>query len=133
MNTLSACTNAAELHFLSWWGNSRLTSRTTRERPKIFRHKNQATNNKATKNQQQAINTTTMPKLKRTSENQITKDSYERGDEDSRFADEPDPGIGMKRATAEQMKGRKIFKASRWADNDEMINACDTTLHIKLF
>jgi len=57
--------------------------------------------------------TITMPKLKRTSENQITKDNYDRDEEDSRFSEEPDPGIGMKRASASVMQGRKIIKASR--------------------
>ncbi|KAL7492510.1 hypothetical protein ACHAWT_002268 [Skeletonema menzelii] len=52
-------------------------------------------------------------KLKRTSENQITKDTYDRGEEDSRFAEEPDPGTGMKRAPDDVIKGRKIIRASR--------------------
>lgn len=68
----------------------------------------QTTNQDTTTN-----NITTMPKLKRTSENQITKDTYDRGEEDSRFADEPDPGVGMKRASDDILKGRRILKVSR--------------------
>lgn len=54
-----------------------------------------------------------MVKLKRTSENQLTKDEYDRGEEDSRFAEEPDPGQGMDRASDETMKKRRIVSASR--------------------
>jgi len=54
-----------------------------------------------------------MPKLKRTSENQITKDTYDRGEEESRFPEEPDPGFGMTRADPDVIKRRKIRKVSR--------------------
>ena len=54
-----------------------------------------------------------MVKLKRTSENQLTKDEYDRGEEDSRFADEPDPGQGMDRASVDVMKKRRIVSATR--------------------
>ncbi|KAK1740538.1 hypothetical protein QTG54_008633 [Skeletonema marinoi] len=54
-----------------------------------------------------------MPKLKRTSENQITKDTYDRGEDESRFPEEPDPGFGMTRADPDVIKRRKIRKASR--------------------
>ncbi|KAL7472444.1 hypothetical protein ACHAXS_012776 [Conticribra weissflogii] len=49
-------------------------------------------------------------KLKRTSERQISKDSYEREEEDDRFVEQPDPGQGMARASEDVMKTRKIVK-----------------------
>ena len=55
-----------------------------------------------------------MVKLKRTSENQLTKDTYDRGEEDSRFADEPDPGQGMDRASHDVIQKRRIVSATRW-------------------
>jgi len=54
-----------------------------------------------------------MPKLKRTSENQITKDNYDRDEDDSRFSEEPDPGYGMDRASESDLQKRKILRASR--------------------
>eukprot|EP00984_Skeletonema_dohrnii_P038294 scaffold41358_cov172-Skeletonema_dohrnii-CCMP3373.AAC.1 len=54
-----------------------------------------------------------MPKLKRTSENQITKDTYDRGEAESRFPEEPDPGFGMTRADPKTMKGRRIVRARK--------------------
>jgi hypothetical protein len=55
----------------------------------------------------------TMVKLKRASENQITKETFDGSDEDFRLANESDPVEGMIRASADVMKGRKIIKPSR--------------------
>mmetsp|Transcript_146 Transcript_146/g.295 ORF Transcript_146/g.295 Transcript_146/m.295 type:complete len:482 (-) Transcript_146:208-1653(-) len=59
-----------------------------------------------------ALIDTTMPKskLKRTSERQISKDSYEIEEEDDRFVEHPDPGQGMSRASEDVIKTRKIVK-----------------------
>ena len=54
-----------------------------------------------------------MAKLKRVSESQLNKDAYEAGEEDDRFAEAPDPGHGMQRASDQVIKTRKIFKVSR--------------------
>lgn len=53
-----------------------------------------------------------MAKLKRLSENQLNKDIYDAG-EDDRFAEAPDPGQGMTRASNDVMQRRKIVKVSR--------------------
>mmetsp|Transcript_3057 Transcript_3057/g.6713 ORF Transcript_3057/g.6713 Transcript_3057/m.6713 type:complete len:466 (+) Transcript_3057:177-1574(+) len=53
-----------------------------------------------------------MPKLKRLSENQLNKDAYD-ADPDDRFAEQPDPGQGMTRASNDVMQRRKIVKVSR--------------------
>ena len=52
-------------------------------------------------------------KVKRTAENQLNKDAYE-ADPDDRFAEVPDPGQGMTKASAEVMQRRKIVKVSRY-------------------
>jgi len=54
-----------------------------------------------------------MPKLKRVSESQLNKDAYEAGQDDDRFAVQPDPGRGMTRASEDVMQRRKIVKVSR--------------------
>lgn len=51
-----------------------------------------------------------MVKLKRTAEKQIIKDTY---DEDDRFSETPDPGVGMTKASSDVMARRKIVKVSR--------------------
>jgi hypothetical protein len=53
-----------------------------------------------------------MSKLKRLSENQLSKDIYEE-EEDDRFKVHPDPGQGMTRASEDVMQRRKIVKVSR--------------------
>ncbi|KAL7531473.1 hypothetical protein ACHAXR_004064 [Thalassiosira sp. AJA248-18] len=53
-----------------------------------------------------------MPKLKRVSEAQLNKDIYDAG-EDDRFAETPDPGQGMTRASRDVIQRRKIVKVSR--------------------
>ncbi len=56
-----------------------------------------------------------MTKLKRVSENQISKETYvEEEDDDPRFAVQPDPGQGMTRASEDVMQRRKILKVSRY-------------------
>ena len=50
-----------------------------------------------------------MPKLKRTNDNQLTKDDFDAGVDDA----EVDPGRGMSRASNEVMRRRKIVKVSR--------------------
>ena len=52
-------------------------------------------------------------KVKRTAENQLNKDAYE-ADPDDRFAEVPDPGQGMTKASADVMQRRKIVKVSRY-------------------
>ena len=56
-----------------------------------------------------------MSKLKRSSENQLSKDIYEaeEEEEDARFKVQPDPGQGMTRASEDVMQRRKIIKVSR--------------------
>ena len=56
-------------------------------------------------------------KVKRTAENQLNKDAYE-ADPDDRFAEVPDPGQGMTKASADVMQRRKIVKVSRYVPND---------------
>ena len=51
-----------------------------------------------------------MPKLKRTNDNQLTKDDFDAGADD---AEAVDPGRGMSRASKEVMQRRKIVKVSR--------------------
>mmetsp|Transcript_3553 Transcript_3553/g.7768 ORF Transcript_3553/g.7768 Transcript_3553/m.7768 type:complete len:453 (-) Transcript_3553:133-1491(-) len=53
-----------------------------------------------------------MPRQKRASEKELNKDIYDAG-EDDRFAEVPDPGQGMTRASQDVIKQRKIFKVSR--------------------
>ena len=52
-------------------------------------------------------------KLKRQSEGQLNKDIYDAG-EDDRFAEQPDPGRGMTRASQDVMQRRKIVRVSRY-------------------
>ena len=53
-----------------------------------------------------------MPKLKRIADGQLNKDIYDAG-EDDRFAEQPDPGVGMTRASQDVIQKRKIIKVSR--------------------
>lgn len=53
-----------------------------------------------------------MPRPKRVSEGQLNKDIYDAG-EDDRFAEQPDPGQGMTRASNDVIQRRKIVKVSR--------------------
>ena len=54
-----------------------------------------------------------MPKLKRASEQQLSKGAYEAAEDGDRFAEAPDPGRGMTRAGKAVLATRKILRVSR--------------------
>ena len=55
-----------------------------------------------------------MPKQAKRAGEKLDKDLYDaRAGEDDRFAEVPDPGRGMTKASSEVMQRRKIIKVSR--------------------